>query len=120
MKKLLIAILVGSLAVVSCTKSLNINNNPNQPTSVTPNVVLSAALVGTAANVSFDYPNLPCWLGYWSRSGNYVPDVQTETYNIANDYTNTECGNIYTNMKNYIYIERVGQTSGLPFYVGVA
>jgi hypothetical protein len=120
MKKLLIAILVGSLAVVSCTKSLNINNNPNQPTSVTPNVVLSAALVGSAANVSFDYPNLPCWLGYWSRSGNYVPDVQTETYNIANDYTNTEWGNIYTNMKNYIYIERVGQTSGLPFYVGVA
>jgi len=45
MKKLLIAILVGSLAVVSCTKSLNINNNPNQPTSVTPNVVLSAALL---------------------------------------------------------------------------
>lgn len=119
--KILIAMVAASLAGGGCTKSLQgINTNPNQPTSVTPNVVLSAALVQTAANMANDYQNLPCWIGYWSRSGNYVPDVQTETYNIAHDYTNNEWTNMYGNLSNYNYIENAGRAAKDPFYVGVA
>jgi hypothetical protein len=97
-----------------------LNVNPNQPTVVTPNVVLSAALVGTASDMAGDFINLPCWMGYWSRSGNYVPDVQTETYNIANSYANGEWVNMYGNLSNYNYIENQGRASGDPFYIGVS
>ncbi len=120
MQKLFIAISALAFFAASCSKSLDINENPNQAQSVTPNVILSAALVGTAANTAGSYLNLPCWLGYWSRSGNYVPDVQTETYNISNAYTNAEWSNQYTNLRNYIDIEQIGEANGLPFYVGVA
>lgn len=120
-KKILIAILAASLVAGGCTKSLEgINNNPNSPTSVTPNVVLSAALVGTASDLANDFQNLPCWMGYWSRSGNYVPDVQTETYNIANSYTNNEWTNMYGNLSNYNYIENAGRATSDPFYIGVS
>ena len=115
------AVLVLSLFASGCTKSLKgLNINPNQPTVVTPNVVLSAALVGTASDMAGDFINLPCWMGYWSRSGNYVPDVQTETYNISNNYANGEWVNMYGNLSNYNYIEAQGRASGDPFYIGVS
>jgi len=117
----MIAVLVLGLFASGCTKSLEgLNTNPNQPTVVTPNVVLSAALVGTASDMANDFLNLPCWMGYWSRSGNYVPDVQTETYNISNNYANQEWLNMYGNLSNYHYIENQGRATGDPFYVGVS
>lgn len=120
MKKLTGLLFVIVLAGSSCKKALDVNQNPNQPTAVTPNVVLSAALVGTASNNAFDFPGVSRWMGYFSRSGNYVPDVQTETYTIPNDYTDGEWSNIYLNLNSYDYIEKTGQSLDLPFYVGVA
>lgn len=104
-----------------CKKSFyDINQNPNQPTKVTPNVVLSSALAGTARNCAVDFISLNRWMGYWSRSGNYVPDVQTETYNVPNDYTDGEWDNLYSNLNNYDYIEKAASEQNLPFYTGAA
>lgn len=121
MKKasIIIIVIIGVMAG-GCKKYLNVNQNLNQPTTVTPNVVLSAALVGTADNIGRDYQNLTRWMAYWSRSGNYVPDVQTETYNIPNSYTDFEWGNIYATLNRYNYIEQAGRAAQAPFYVGVA
>lgn len=121
MKKIVLMLFITALFLSGCKKSyLEINQNPNQPTAVTPNVVLSSALAATASNSARNYLGLTRWMGYWSRSGNYVPDVQTETYNIANDYTDGEWDNLYLNLNNYDYIEKQGQANGLPFYIGVA
>ncbi len=120
MKKISIGFLVLTCFLASCKKELDINQNPNQPTAVTPNVVLSSALVGTGFNNARDFLGLTRWMGYWSRSGNYTPDVQTETYNMTNDYTDGEWANLYSNLNNYDYIETQAKTNGLPFYIGVA
>jgi len=121
MKKLTIILFTATLIISSCKKSyIDVNQNPNQPTQVTPNVVSSSALVGTAANIGTDYLGLARWMGYLSRSGNYVPDVQTETYNITNDYTDAEWTSLYLNLNNYNYIENVAKEQNLPFYIGVA
>jgi len=115
----IIVILIGVM-VGGCKKYLNVNQNQNQPTTVTPNVVLSAALVGTADNLGRDYQNLTRWMAYWSRSGNYVPDVQTETYNLPNNYTDFEWGNVYATLNRFNYIEQTGRDAQAPFYVAVA
>lgn len=120
MKKSIIFFLLTGLLFGSCKKYLNVNTNANQPTAVTPSVVLSSALAGSAANLTEDYLNLNRWMAYWSRSGNYVPDVQTETYNIPNNYTDAEWGNIYTTLNRYDYIEKTADANLLPFYLGVA
>jgi len=121
MKRIITLLFITALIASGCKKSyFEINQNPNQPTTVTPNVVLSSALAGTANNQAVDFINLNRWMGYWSRSGNYVPDVQTETYNVPNDYTDGSWNNIYTNLNNYDYIEKKGHEQNLPFYIGVA
>ncbi len=109
------------LLLFGCKKSfLDINQNPNQPTTVTPNVVLSAALAGSAENVGTDFLKVNNLMGYWSRSGNYVPDAQTESYNIPNDYTDADWADLYNTLNRYDYIEKQGQMNNLPFYIGVA
>jgi hypothetical protein len=120
MKKSLILFFISALLFGSCKKYLDVNQNVNQPTVVTPSVVLSSALVGTGANLAQDYLNLPRWMGYWSRSGNYVPDVQTETYAIPNNYTDFEWGNIYSTLNRYDYIGTIANENHLPFYLGVS
>jgi Starch-binding associating with outer membrane len=121
MKKTFILIVLPLLVMLGCKKSfLNINQNPNQPTTVTPNVVLSAALAGSANNIATDFLKVNNLMGYWSRSGNYVPDAQTESYNIPNDYTDLDWANVYNTLNSYDYIEKQGQANDLPFYIGVA
>jgi hypothetical protein len=61
-------------------------------------------LQGSANNLSTDYLSLTRWTCFWSRSGNYVPDVQTETYDIPNNYTDAEWTKIYQTLNSYNYI----------------
>jgi len=120
MKKSIILIFISGLLFGGCKKYLDVNQNTNQPTSVTPSVVLSAALVGTGNNLEQNYLNLNRWMGYWSRSGNYVPDVQTETYNIPNNYTDPEWINQYNTLNRYEYIGTIAKQGHLPFYLAVS
>jgi hypothetical protein len=120
MKKSIILFFVAGLLFGGCTKYLNVNQNLNQPTAVTPSVVLSSALVGSGNNLASDYLNLPRWMCYWSRSGNYVPDVQTETYAIPNNYTDQEWTRIYQTLNSYNYIGNVARQQHLPFYEAVS
>jgi hypothetical protein len=120
MKKSIILFFISGLLFVGCTKYLDVNQNVNQPTTVTPSVVLSSALAGSAFNLSSDYLSLTRWMCYWSRSGNYVPDVQTETYDIPNNYTDAEWTKIYQTLNSYNYIGTVAREQHLPFYEGVS
>src|ERR1700693_5279750 len=121
MKKTSILIFLPFLLLLGCKKNfLDVNQNPNQPTVVTPNVVLSAALAGSGENIGTDFLKVNNLMGFWSRSGNYVPDAQTETYNLPNDYTDADWGDLYNTLNRYEYIEKQGHLNNLPFYVGVA
>jgi Starch-binding associating with outer membrane len=120
MKKLIILFSISGLLFGGCKKYLDVNQNVNQPTTVTPSVVLSSALAGSANNLATDYLNLNRWMCYWSRSGNYVPDVQTETYAIPNNYTDPEWARIYNTLNSYHYIESVADQQHLPFYKAAA
>ena len=83
-------------------------------------MVFSAALAGSAENIGTDYLKVNNLMGFWSRSGNYVSDGQTESYNIPNDYTDADWGDLYNTLNRYEYIEKQGHLNNLPFYVGVA
>jgi hypothetical protein len=125
MKKIMIIFLGVLMVCTSCKKAfLDINQNPNEATVVTPNVVLSAALNGSARSIGEGFVKLNDWMGYWSRSGNYVADAETESYNITNGYdlgsNDLDWGNAYAVLNRYDYIETQGHALDLPFYVGVA
>ena len=121
MKKLAIIFFITSFIAAGCGKKfLDVNKNPNQPTSVGLNVILAGALQGSVNDLANDFPNVTRWDAYWSRSGNYVPDVQTETYNIPNNYTDVEWTRLYLTLNAYNNMEVIGQAQHQQFYIGVA
>jgi hypothetical protein len=91
-KQIRIAILVAVVAVTGCSKNfLNVNQNLNQPTAVPEGLVFTNATNQTATQYATNIPQvLQLWLGQWSRSGNYIPDNATETYEISPGYSYSE------------------------------
>jgi hypothetical protein len=119
MKKITILLFAVTALAAGCKKfTENINNNPNQPTTVTPNVLLSAALTTSASDMANDFQSTARWMGYWARSGNFIQTIPQETYAITTGYADGEWQNLYGELAKYKYLENNSQ--GDPFYVGVA
>src|ERR1700730_866832 len=120
MKQSIIILFATLLIAGGCKKFVDINQNPNQPTQVGLTVILSAALQGSANDLASDFPNVTRWDAYWSRSGNYVPDVQTEEYSIPNNYTDGEWTRIYLTLSAYHNMEVQAEQLHQQFYIAVA
>ena len=113
------------VAAASCKKDdFNINQNINNPTdsSVSYDVVLPAALDGTARIIADNWGWLQNWMGYWARSGTYAPNVAEETYDLN---TNTGFGSglwneVYGNLYNYEVILNKSKQADAKFYEGIS
>ena len=120
---------VALLAVLlsSCKKDLlDINTDPNNPTtaSVTPDLVLPAALATTVAIMNnptadsrFAFAGL--WMGHISYSGNYAISTENISYNITNNFASAAFANLYDNIADYDFVEQKGQELGNKFYQGI-
>ncbi len=134
MKKIII-ILTGVviLSGISCRKYVDVNSpNPNNPISVTPDILLAGALNSTVRIMdgtssdrdigvqirSFD--ELGWWMGYWVVAGTYVPASLDLQYSEPNDYKQEVWANLYHNINDYKNIEAAGIANKTPFYIGVA
>lgn len=105
MKKTLMGILIGSALVgTSCKKYLDINKNPNQATSATPELILPQALA-YSANVVNSYSNYGSQTGiYAANAGGYGGFGESITYN----YTTTGSflfNTTYDNLQDFQAIE---------------
>ncbi|MGE6221462.1 SusD/RagB family nutrient-binding outer membrane lipoprotein [Nubsella zeaxanthinifaciens] len=90
MKKTINKILLGTLLITSfgCKKFLDINQNPNNPTDATPELILPQAIV-TASNTTVAYDNFGAWTGgYKANAGGYGGFGVVWTYTFTTgDYT---------------------------------
>ncbi|MHB1921306.1 MAG: SusD/RagB family nutrient-binding outer membrane lipoprotein [Chitinophagaceae bacterium] len=125
MKKLFAIILLPAVLLLSsCSKNfLNVNNNPNSPSTVNDGTVLSNALNQMANQYSTNLPQvLGMWLGYWSRSGNYIPDNATETYQISPGYGYSEnyWQTLYHVNLDLNYLDQQATLAKDPFFDGIA
>ncbi|MBS1486920.1 MAG: SusD/RagB family nutrient-binding outer membrane lipoprotein [Bacteroidetes bacterium] len=89
MKKIKLNILlvcVCLLVLSSCSSFLDINHNPNQPTSLgTPDYILTGAIVASGQIQAVDLASFSgYWAGYWAASGSYsqAGDL-TRNYNLT-------------------------------------
>lgn len=126
LKKILYSIPIAVILVAAgtgCRKSqFNINQNVNDPTdsTVTYDVVLPAALEGTGSDVSTLYGPIQRWMGFWSRSGTYAPNVIEETYQITTGFGNAIWNNAYDNNYDYNIVQQKANVAGATFYEGIA
>ena len=119
----LIGLAVIVVAASGCAKgSLEINSvNPNAPSSVSPQYVLSAVLTTSAYN-QFNYADFPAnyYMGYWAidaaiNISSSELDYQTNTSEYTGNWDNQ-----YTNMINYQFIENESTDSLNYYYQAIA
>ncbi len=86
MRKLFNIFILGTVLLTSsCKKFLDVNTNPNSPTSSTPNIVLPAAIVQVASAMT-SYDNFGAWTsGYKANAGGYGGWGTVWTYNFTTD-----------------------------------
>ena len=123
MKKIFSIIALSVLISMSgCKKDfLSLEENPNTPSTATPQFQLSGALVvsanlynantGTTGAISLATSayaqTVGIWMGYWTASGNYVPASSLNT----NNFTNTSYQiwtQLYLNLSNYAALDKKG------------
>ena len=110
----------------ACTKDyLDINENPNKPTDVTPGLVLTNALnsTGRFTTGSTDfYRFASAWIGYWNYSGAVSAFAEERSYQFTTNYgpTVTIWDNLYHNLEDYEYVQTKSAATGNQFYVAIA
>ncbi|AXY73534.1 SusD/RagB family nutrient-binding outer membrane lipoprotein [Paraflavitalea soli] len=127
MKKLIIVFALPALLMTGCGKSFfDINSNPDVPTttSITPDLILPAAMARTgiittnnATNNSF--ATLGAWMGYWAVGTNYGA-VTENRYSMTTDFGNPNWVNNYDIIFDYHTMQQKAEASGQDFYAGIA
>lgn len=112
MKKIFKYILIGAVIVggTSCKKYLDINENPNNPTTSTPDLILPQALVGAGSVVNTYNLNLADQSGARANAGGFGGFGEVVTYQYTNDSFASLWTSVYTNAKDFQYV--ITQTEG--------
>ena len=138
-KTLWLPLCIVLFAAPGCKKNtFNINDtNPNNPvpSAVSPNLLLSAALKKTADIVRGGQTNpnptpttyifgdpdyIELYMGYWSVSGDYIPNTQTLTYETTTDYGADNWNSGYLLIQNIRLMESVAATDpNAGYYVAM-
>ena len=105
------------VTVSSCSKKdFDINSpNPNQPSVVTPDLILSASLSATANLVLGGDGNfLNFWMGYWAPYGEQSPAVLS--YNLTTDTYAENWDDAYVTLENYKIIVDNSRIRKMPTF----
>lgn len=108
------------LALGACGDSfLDVNQNPNQAVSSTPELTLTNALNVTAARLS---PNEigAFWAGQWSPSGSVSGFTPEKTYDITTTFRTTVWSGPYDNLQDYKYVKETALAVGKKSIAGMA
>jgi len=109
MKKYILIVAAFLTAGISgCKKDyLSLEVNPNAPSVGAPALVLAGALNSSAGIVQGTYPaNYGVWAGYYTTSGNYVPNQTLNQYQLTNTSLNGDWGSWYANLTNYNTLQK--------------
>jgi len=118
-----IYILAGAAVVfsASCKKFLNINTNPNDPTTNTPELVMPQALTGTANIVNVDYNSFGADLMYRANAGGFSGFGTVISYDYTTGTANNLWANTLNNLEDYKYIkDKTSSNPKLVYYNAVA
>jgi hypothetical protein len=122
MKRLFNILMVCGLVVTatSCKKYLDVNTNPNAPTTSTPDLVLPQALVSTA-RYTVQFNSYGAYIaGQIANAGGYGAFGSQTTYNFATTDNVNLFTNSYDNINDYQYVVNNSTTDGNDRYFNAA
>src|SRR6188474_2779272 len=92
------------MGVSGCKKSfLDINTNPNQLPTASPNALFANAINTTASNLVFPMELGSYWAGHWTQSGGYILNTQQFVYQYTDGDFNYWDG-FYDNLSDYQFV----------------
>ncbi len=107
-KYILIVATLFTAGISGCKKDyLSQEVNPNSPSVTTPQLSLAAALSTSANIVTYDYEGEGVWAGYFTTSGNYVPNTTLNQFNLTTGSLNGDWGDWYGNLTNYNLLQGI-------------
>ncbi|GAA4053963.1 SusD/RagB family nutrient-binding outer membrane lipoprotein [Hymenobacter glaciei] len=107
--KLLFAAALTTMAS-SCESFLDVNTNPNQVTSATPDQLLGNALTVTGA-VYTNYNAFSNFQIYWTKSNAVSGFNEERSYNYSSTYQQGLFNGAYDNLNDYNLIQQLGATT---------
>lgn len=121
MKKLSCLLLTAAVLTMSgCSdKYFDVNTNPNTPTSVSPELILSNALAVTGARLGHNQIG-SFFGGYWAPSGSYSGFFEERQYDYNNTYGTGVWNSCYDNLEDYQQIEDAGTKQNWKAVTGIA
>jgi hypothetical protein len=120
MKYSIISLYIMGMLVMGCSDSyLDINTNPNLPTSANPETVLANALNATAARLSHNEIGA-FWSGQWSPSGSVSGFVPEKTYDIQTTFRPAIWTGTYDVLTDIKYVEEQSLKQGKKSLAGIA
>ena len=125
MKKIRIYLLLALFftGVTGCTEWLDVNQNPNDLTTSTKDLVLAGATKQFAErqHVSANYALYGAWIGYYGHSGGWSGWNNVKSYNMtSSDYNGPFNNPFLSELKNLKYVKEEGALAGNMAYVGIA
>ncbi|GAB3930872.1 SusD/RagB family nutrient-binding outer membrane lipoprotein [Mucilaginibacter myungsuensis] len=112
--------IVGLVAAstTSCKKYLDVNTNPNQLTSASPDIILPQALAGTAAmSNTFNATYGSTAAGFMANGGGVSGFGDVITFNYSSGYATGLWSGTYDNLQDYQYVLNQTQPTGNSRYL---
>lgn len=103
----------------SCSQELDINNDPNKPTNVPINTILTAAEVHLGYTVGGEVTRMPASIVQY-YSGHRGQPLDYGRYNITSSSTDGLWENMYDILMDLREIQNKGNESGDKMYVGIS
>lgn len=120
-KKLLVLALIGTLGLTGCNKFLDINENPNNPETAAPNLLLptvEASISQVVGNTFQVYGNI--WGQYWTQNPTSSQYKAIDQYRITNTSMDRVWSIIYRNTLNNAELIIKSKVADNDNYKGIA
>ncbi len=85
-KYIFLLVTLAVIGTTSCEKWLDVNYNPNDATSATPDLILPGVLNAWATQVNDFATTTGAWMGYWSHAGGWSGWYTTKKYEITSSF----------------------------------
>ena len=118
-KQKIFFLLVLLFSLGACSKEyLNVNTDPNNPSTVTPDLVIPGATASLAGVVGGDYAILGgFWSQYWTQCAGANQYKNIDGYELLTSFDNGDWSEIYSGaFNNFAYIKKQALISNLNAY----
>jgi hypothetical protein len=117
-----ICAVAGILLFSNCKKGfLDINDNPNKPTTSSPELVLPNTLNVTAAKLNTNLNKLGnLWAGTWAPPIDYLWYVDEKSYNITSNFYTDVWEDLYNNLNDLRFAQTEAGKTGKPHHEAIA